>query len=75
MRKEKFEGVLIGLVTCEHGHPFVALSIDGNQLEMTIPAAVVMLEQLEVVLGRLGALDEEDEIPGEAPLKGGATCH
>ena len=64
--QESFRGVLLGIVTCQHGSPFIAMDINGSSVVMDIEHAGIVFEQFAGLLGTLGYFGDEgfdDEVP------------
>lgn len=61
MKEHKSTGVLLGVVVCEHGDPFIAISIHGEQTLMSPNQALFVYDMLGAHLEVLGVFDEEEE--------------
>ena len=65
--QESFRGVMLGIVTCQHGSPFIAMDINGSTVVMDIERAGIVFEQFAGLLGTLGYFGDEgfdeDEVP------------
>lgn len=54
-------GILMGIVVCEHGEPYIAFDIGGSQVALSVPQAGHFFDQLGDNLNALGYFDDEDE--------------
>jgi hypothetical protein len=61
MPEHKTTGLLMGLVVCEHGETFIAVSIHGQQTLLSIDHAGFIFDQLGEHLNVLGYFDEDEE--------------
>lgn len=69
MKEHKSTGLLMGLVVCEHGDPFIAVSIHGEQTLLSPAQAGFIFDQLGNHLHVLGYFDDEDEEEEEKGTK------
>lgn len=62
--KHKMHGVLVGVLVCEdHGHPFIGVQIGSKKAVLSPQQAMLLLEQLGMVLETIGMFDDEDHEP------------
>lgn len=67
MEKHKTYGVLAGIVICEHGEPWIAISVRGKEVLLNPKQAVDLFNHLGEMLESLGSIEvvEDDHIEGE----------
>ncbi len=52
-------GILMGIVVCEHGEPYIAFDIDGSKVALSVEHAGHFFDQLGDNLNALGYFDDE----------------
>lgn len=64
---EQYEGVMVGLLICQHGAPSIAMNAGNATTVMGVQQALVVWNQLGDILETLEAIEmgEMDEVSGE----------
>lgn len=71
----QFSGVLIGIVECENGSPFIAMGLNDQKVVLYLDRAIVLFDQLGNLIESLGGFDGDEEDAAPEGETGGQVCH
>lgn len=59
--EHSFNGLLVGITTCDHGTPFITVDVNGQKIHLTPEHAELVIDTIYNHLTALGYYGEEEE--------------